>query len=118
MKVWQYAKENGMTTKEVKELFDLPSHMSIIPESCDELPEVKEDKNEVVVEIASKQAAPVKLEKSLPVAEVVEIVKEAVEDVKDVLEEADVDLELIERSIRGAGTKSPYWSLRHLIGRD
>jgi len=124
MKVYQYAKANDLTVKEVKELFNLPSHMSLVPESCDELPEV-------VVEIASKQEVPVKKSQHdsngvadisyhshPPVKAIVEIVKEAVEDVKDVLDEADVDLELIANSLRGAGTKSPYWNLRHLIGRD
>ena len=28
------------------------------------------------------------------------------------------DLELIKNSVNGLGTKSPYWNLRHLTGRD
>ena len=39
-------------------------------------------------------------------------------DVELIETESKEDIELIELSIRGAGTKSPYWDKRHLIGRE
>jgi hypothetical protein len=86
MKVFEYAKANGMTNDEVKEKFGLKSHLSVIPE--EQFAETVAIDPVAVVEIESKQEKP-----------------------------ADVSLQLIRDSIRGAGTKSPYWYLKHLIGK-
>jgi len=74
MRVYEYAKAEGMTNEEVQKKFGLPSHMSLVPEetTC----------------------------------------------TNPITEEKDADLKLIELSIRCCGSKSPYWSERHLIGRE
>jgi len=93
MKVYEYAKENGMTNDEVKAKFGLKSHLSIIPENepVEVIERVAEDElDEVVIETKSTEAKVV---------------------------QPPVDLQLIKDSIRGAGTKSPYWHLKHLVGK-
>ena len=42
MKAYEYAKENDMTTAEVKEKFNLASHMSLIPELVEDVVELIE----------------------------------------------------------------------------
>ena len=91
MKAYQYAKENGLSVAEVKEKFNLKSHMSNIPD--------EEEIAEVIVEVAK---------------EAVDVVAETAKEILD----SDVTKELIEASIRGVGSKSPYWHLRSTIGRE
>jgi len=96
MKGYEYAKKNGMTNAEVKELFNLPSHMSLVPESCDELPEIAEDVIELVEDVAVA----------------IEAIEEVVEDVieiKSKLDDPEVLSEGAAFSIFILGNKSPFW---------
>jgi hypothetical protein len=92
MNLKEWAEKTGLTIKEAKSQTGLTHWNSTVPESCDEIPEVAE---------------------SADISEKVVTVVEA----EPVHEDQDVDLDLIRRSIHGAGTKSPYWNKRHLIGR-
>ena len=53
-KAYEYAKENDMTVAEVKEKFNLKSHMSLIPEIIDDVieavEEIVEDNEELLKE--------------------------------------------------------------------
>ena len=98
LKTW--AKDNGHTLNEAKEITGLDHWNAKVP---DEL-----------IETESKQDTPI-------ADAVVEVVEEVVDTVAEKVKEvvsSDVSKELIEASVRGAGSKSPYWNLRHLIGRD
>ena len=53
MKVFEYARENNITSKEAKELFGLKSHLSVIPDVVVEA--VKEPEPEPVVEPVAEQ---------------------------------------------------------------
>ena len=92
MNLKEWAEKNGHTLAEAKELTGLTHWKQEVPESCDEIPEVAE----TVIETKSKE--------------------ETVTEPKKELQE-EHDLKLIELSIRGAGVKSPYWELRHLVGK-
>jgi len=88
-----YAKENGLTLAEAKELTGLTHWKQTVPESCDEIAEVVEEVIAVAVEVA-EEIKPVE----------VAVVKAVIEVAEDVISE-DVKL----KSVRGLGTKSPYW---------
>ncbi len=93
MKVYEYAKANGMTNDEVKAKFGLKSHLSIIPEEApvEMIERVAEDElDEVVVEIKSTEA-------------------------KVVSAPCPVSLADLAQSIQIHGVGSPVYKWRHLL---
>ena len=87
LKTW--AKENGHTIAEAKEITGLTHWNHTVPESCDEIPEVPED----------------------AVIETIDEGEKTVIETKSKEDPAEgVDPEVVELSIRCLGTKSQYWN--------
>lgn len=100
MKVHEYAKKHGMDTETVKEKFGLTSHLNKIPEEV----LLMEDETASDIEVVDE--------------EVVSSTPEPIVDVEEKMEDkCPIDIENLKLSLRGAGSKSPYWKFRHLVGR-
>ena len=97
MNLKEWADAQDISLKEAKKQTGLTHWKQTMPESCDEIAE--ETAVEFITEIAN---------------EVIDVIE--TESKQDY--DGEIELELIGLSIRGAGSKSPYWHLRNLIGRD
>ena len=140
MRVYEYAKEHGLSNDEVKSKFGLSSHMSLIPEENTTIctgdsswtPEdVEESINEGEEDMANKKTENtphlVEEAKALQIKNadratdenLIRMIAKKKAEVRAKVEQIDSDdLELIEASIRGNGQKSPYWNMRKKIGRE
>ena len=93
MKVYEYAKANGMTNDEVKAKFGLKSHLSLVP--------FEALHGDVSEEIEAPAPA--------------SVAKTAIPEAKELSIPCPVSLEVLKQSIQIHGGASPVYKWRHLI---
>ena len=107
MNVKEYAEKEDITIAEAKDRTGLNHWNKQIPDEFfkPQSPVEEEVTEEEIVAESIAEDPVVEVETVLPEPEVEEETEE------------EYDLELIELSCRGVGERSPYWHLRHLVGK-